>query len=70
MTPIENLSSAFECLWEAKIHLLRTIEAADPSVQPQLREILADVAAARDRVERTLIVLQEKPKAAPVPPSG
>jgi hypothetical protein len=70
MTPIDNLTSSFECLWEAKTYLLRTIEAVDPDAQPELKAILADVAAARNRVEAMLIALQEKPPAAPVPPPG
>ena len=70
MTPIENLTSSFECLWEAKIFLLRTIEAVDRDAQPELKAILADVAAARNRVEVALIALQEKPPAAPALPPG
>lgn len=70
MTPLDNLTSSFECLWEAKVYLLRTIEAVDGEVQPELKAILADVAAARNRVEGMLIALQEKRPAAPVPPPG
>jgi hypothetical protein len=51
MTPLENLTSSFECLWEAKVHLLRAIEGADTAAQPELKSILAEVAAARNRVE-------------------
>lgn len=51
MTPLENLTSSFECLWEAKAHLLRAIEGADAGAQPELKSILADVGAARNRVE-------------------
>lgn len=68
MTPLENLTSSFECLWEAKVHLLRAIEGADTAAQPELKSILAEVAAARNRVEHALIGLLEKPPAAPVPP--
>lgn len=56
MTPIENLTSSFECLWEAKIFLLRTIAAVDRDAQPELKAILADVAAARNRVEASFEV--------------
>lgn len=70
MTPLENLTSSFECLWEAKVYLLRTIEGAAPDARPELQAILADVAAARNRVERALIALQEQPPLAPVPPQG
>jgi hypothetical protein len=70
MTPIDNLTSSFECLWEAKLYLLRTIEAVDQSAQPELKAILADVAAARNRVEAMLIALPETPPAAPAQPPG
>ena len=67
MTPTENLSSAFECLWEAKIYLLRTAEGVDGQTQEKLRSITADVTAARDRVEKALIELQAPPPPVPVP---
>jgi hypothetical protein len=69
MTPTENLSSAFECLWEAKVYLLRTAEGVDARTQEQLRSITADVAAARDRVEQALIELQAPTPPAPAPRS-
>jgi hypothetical protein len=68
MTPLENLTSSFECLWEAKVYLLRAIEHADAAAHPELKSILGDVAAARNRVEHALIALLAKPPAAPAPP--
>lgn len=70
MTALDHLTSSFECLWEAKINLLRTIEKADGDSQVELKAILADVAAARNRIEAMLIALQAKSPAAPVPPTG
>lgn len=70
MTPTENLTSSFECLWEAKVYLLRTIEAAEPATQAELKSILADVAAARCRIERALIALPAQPPAVAAPPQG
>ncbi|HVS51466.1 MAG TPA: hypothetical protein VHD62_03855 [Opitutaceae bacterium] len=68
MTPLENLTSAFETLWETKIYLLRTIDGAEDSMQPRLNEVLGKVAAARNDVEKLLIELQERPPVAAVPP--
>jgi hypothetical protein len=68
MTPTENLTSAFECLWETKVYLLRTIKDVDGALAPKLQAVLTEVATARDRVEALLIELQAKPPAAPVPP--
>jgi hypothetical protein len=70
MTPTENLTSAFETLWETKIYLLRTIEDVDGGLSPKLKSVLAEVAAARDHVETLLIELQAKPPVAPLPPQG
>ncbi len=70
MTPTENLTSAFETLWETKIYLLRTIQDVDGELAPKLKSVLAEVAAARDRVETLLIELQAKPPVAPLPPQG
>jgi hypothetical protein len=70
MTPLENLTSAFETLWETKIHLLRTIEGVDDSMQPRLNDVLGKVAAARNDIEKLLIELQERRPAAVVPPQG
>jgi hypothetical protein len=68
MTPTENLTSAFETLWETKIYLLRTIKDVGGEFAPKVNAALAEVAAARDHVEKLLIELQEKPPVAPVPP--
>jgi hypothetical protein len=68
MTPIENLTSAFETLWETKIHLMRTIEGVDSVLAPKLRDVLQQVAATRNQVEKLLIELQEKPPVVPGPP--
>jgi len=67
MTPLDNLTAAFECLWEAKIYLLRAKENVPVEAQPQLRSVLAEVAATRDRIEKMLIELQAQPDGAPVP---
>jgi len=69
MTPTDNLTSAFECLWEAKIYLLRTVESTDDDMRTKLRIAVTDVAATRDRIEKLLIELQEKPAPAPGPRS-
>jgi hypothetical protein len=68
MTPTENLTSAFETLWETKVYLLRTIKDVEGDLSPKLKAVLAEVATARDHVEKLLIELQEKPPAAPAPP--
>lgn len=69
MTPLENLTSAFELLWETKIHLLRTAEGAPAELQPKINAVLAEVAAARNRTEALLIELQAKlPPAPALPP--
>lgn len=70
MTPLENLTSAFETLWETKIYLLRTAEAADPDFRPKLNAALDEVATARNHVEKLLIELLAKTPAAPPPPQG
>ena len=70
MTPLENLTSSFECLWEAKVYLLRTIEGVDANTQPELKAILADVAAARNRIEKALIALPAQPPPALLPRTG
>lgn len=70
MTPLDNLTSAFECLWEAKVHLLRACEAADEPTRAALRPILAEVATARDHIEHALVKLPPPPAPVPVPPQG
>jgi hypothetical protein len=70
MTPTENLTSAFECLWEAKVYLQRTIQDLGGDLSPKLQAVLAEVATARDHVEKLLIELPEKPQVArPLPPA-
>lgn len=68
MTPLENLTSAFETLWETKIYLLRVIDSVDDALQPRLKDTLHEVAAARNRVEKLLIELQAKSPVVPVRP--
>jgi hypothetical protein len=68
MTPTDNLTSAFESLWETKVYLLRTIKDVGGDLSPKLNAVLAEVSLARDHVEKLLIELQEKPPVAPVPP--
>lgn len=68
MTSLDHLTSAFECLWETKIHLLRTTEGVDAELQPKVKSALAEVAAARDHVEKLLIELQAKLPPAPAQP--
>src|SRR5689334_20137286 len=65
MTPTENLTSAFESLWETKVYLLRTLKEVQGDLSPKLNAVLTEVSAARDRIEKLLIELQEKPPAAP-----
>lgn len=67
MTSLDNLTSAFECLWEAKIYLLRTQQQTGDA---KIAEILKEVATARDHIEAALIELQARPASAPVPPTG
>lgn len=68
LTPLDHLTAAFETLWEAKIHLLRTVPGVDAPMQSQLQHLHHQVASARDGIEKLLIELQEKPPAAPAPP--
>ena len=68
MTPLDNLTSAFETLWETKVYLSRTLAGAGGEFSPRLQSVLAEVATARDHVEKLLIELQEKPPVAPIPP--
>lgn len=68
MTALDHLTAAFECLWETKIHLLKTSDKAPAAHQPRLREILAEVAASRDKVEAALIELQAQPQSVPPQP--
>lgn len=67
MTPLDNLTSAFETLWEAKVYLRRTIDGVDADLRPQLNGVLTEVATARDHIEKLLIELQARPPAAPAP---
>lgn len=61
MTALDHLTAAFEGLWETKIHLLKAGDTAPAAQQPRLREILAEVAASRDKIEAALIELQASP---------
>lgn len=68
MTPLDNLTSAFECLWETKIYLMRTMEGADEETQSKARALHREVAVTRDRVQALLIELLGKhPPAADQP---
>ena len=67
MTPLDNLTAAFECLWETKIYLLR---AQRQTGDAKLAQLVQDTAAVRDRIEAALIELQAQPANAPVPPTG
>lgn len=67
MTSLDHLTAAFESLWETKIHLLRTDDKAPAEIQPKVREVLAEVAATRDKIEAVLIELQALPPPAPAP---
>lgn len=69
MTPLDDLTSAFECLWEAKVYLSRTTQSVDGDMQSKLQTVFTEVAAARDRIEKLLIELQEKRQSVPVPPA-
>jgi len=56
MTPLDNLTSAFETLWETKVYLSRTIAGVGGGeLSPRLQAVLGEVAAARDHVEKLLI---------------
>lgn len=68
MTSLDHLTSAFELLWETKVHLLRTAEGTDAPTQAKLNAVLGEVATARNHIEKLLIELQEKPPAAPALP--
>jgi hypothetical protein len=68
MTSLDHLTSAFELLWETKIHLLRTVEGTDSAMQARLNQVLREVATTRDQVEKMLIELQATSPAVPAPP--
>lgn len=70
MTSLDHLTSAFECLWETKIQLLRASDGAPSALQPQLQSVLGQITASRDQVEKLLIELQAQPAPAPLPPQG
>lgn len=70
MTALDHLTAAFECLWEAKVHLLRAGQDADEATRAEARRLHDEVAAARDRIERALIDLEGRLKCAPRPPTG
>jgi hypothetical protein len=70
MTPLDDLTAAFECLWETKRHLLRAAEAAPAAARPAVHAVLAEVAASRDQIEKMLIEWQARPSPAPAPPQG
>lgn len=70
MTSLDHLTAAFECLWETKIHLLHSDDKAPAEIQPKVREVLAEVAATRDKIEAVLIELQALPPPAPAPLQG
>lgn len=68
MTPLDNLTAAFELLWETKVYLTRTTEGLDAEFAARVRQVHGQVAAARDQVQHLLIELQAKlPPAAPQP---
>lgn len=70
MKPIDNLTAAFECLWEAKVYLLRAEKDADEATRASARAILQEVGATRDRLEQALIELEGRLAGAPRPPAG
>lgn len=70
MTPLDNLTSAFECLWEAKVYTLRAAEGVDAEMKAKLLAAFNDVAAVRNRFEQLVIELQVKTQPAPVPHPG
>ena len=68
MTPLDNLTAAFELLWETKVYLTRTTEGLDADFAARVRQVHGQVAAARDQVQHLLIELPAKlPPAAPQP---
>lgn len=67
MTPLDNLTAAFECLWEGRMYLLR---AQQQTRDPNLTELTREVSAARNRIEAALIELQGQPAHVPAPPKG
>ncbi|MBE7540694.1 MAG: hypothetical protein HS122_20075 [Opitutaceae bacterium] len=70
MTSLDNLTAAFELLWEAKVHISRATEGLDADFAARVREVHGQVAATRDQLQHLLIELQEKhPPAARQPPA-
>ncbi len=69
MTPLDNLTAAFELLWEAKVHLARGTEGLDADLATRIRGVHGQVAASRDQLQHLLIELQARhPPAAHPPP--
>lgn len=70
MTAIDQLTAAFECLWEAKIHLLRAEQDGDEATRADARALHNEVAATRDRVEKALIALEGRQTRGRLPQPG
>lgn len=70
MKALDHLTAAFECLWEAKVHVLRADAALGGTSRAEMNELVNEVAATRNRVEKMLIALQEQRDHAGVRPPG
>jgi hypothetical protein len=70
MTSLDNLTAAFELLWEAKVQLARGMEGLDADFAARIRGVHGQVAASRDQLQHLLIELQARhPPAAHPPPA-
>lgn len=70
MTPLDNTTAAFECLWDAKRYLLRAADQLEGETRSEIQATLSEVAHARNRLEKLLIVVQEQTPSVPRPPTG
>lgn len=70
MTALDHATSAFENLWETKIHLLRCADQSPADLQPAVREAAAEAAVLRNKLEQLVIALQGPLPPVAGPPQG
>lgn len=63
MKPLDHLTSAFECLWEAKLYLMKARDLTDLETRTKISGVLDEVSASRDRLQGILIEWMEKSRA-------
>jgi len=60
MTSLDHMTSAFECLWEAKVYLSKCADKLDDSTKLRVLALLDETAATRDKLQSELIELMGK----------